>query len=353
MTFVAEQAGGAGRGDRHAHPAGRERILPAHVEIPALAPGREARDRHPLDHRERIALHQDAVLERAGLRLVGVADHVVGPGRRFRHGLPLAARRKRRPAAAHELGGQDLANDPLRADLDRPSQRGVSARSCDRRRGSRGRSGRFCRAGGASGRRTVVWIDGAIRNRRDRRLLRRPRGHDVRGGRRGERDRARRLARVQDQRGRSLFAAAQARASFPAAFALRPERMLQLGAETLRPLDPTGDVVADVGDGQGSRREREEVVERDDAVRLGGRHGQAPADIVEGARRDPAKPRLDGMERGQEEVAAGSGRVAAQQATYGPPLPRSAAPPAQAEVGGPRTESTAARSAAVGSGPWK
>ena len=89
--------------------------------------------------------------------------------------------------------------------------------------------------------------------------------------------------------------------------------MLQLGAEALRPLDPAGDVVADVGDGQGTRREREEVVERDDAVRLGGGHGQAPADIVEGTRRDPAEPGLDGVERGQEEVAAGPGRVAAQQ----------------------------------------
>ena len=89
--------------------------------------------------------------------------------------------------------------------------------------------------------------------------------------------------------------------------------MLQLGAQTLRPLDPAGDVVTHVGDGQGARREREEVVERDDSVRLGRGHGQAPADIVEGTRRDPAKPRLNGVERGQQEVAAGSGRVAAQQ----------------------------------------
>ena len=64
------------------------------------------------------------------------------------------------------------------------------------------------------------------------------------------------------------------------------------------------------------------MVERDDSVCLGGGHGQAPADIVEGTRGDPAEARLNGVERGQEEVAARSGCVAAQQGSYGPPLPR-------------------------------
>jgi hypothetical protein len=89
--------------------------------------------------------------------------------------------------------------------------------------------------------------------------------------------------------------------------------MPELGTETLPPHDPTGDVVTHVSDVQGARGEREEVVKRDDSVRLGGGHRQALADIVEGTRRDPAKARLDGVERGQKEIAAGSRLVAAQQ----------------------------------------
>jgi hypothetical protein len=78
--------------------------------------------------------------------------------------------------------------------------------------------------------------------------------------------------------------------------------MLQLGAETLGPFDPTGDVVTHVGDGRRLRREREEVIERDDSMCFGRGHSQAPTDIVEGAGRNPAETRLDGMERGQKEV---------------------------------------------------
>ncbi len=89
--------------------------------------------------------------------------------------------------------------------------------------------------------------------------------------------------------------------------------MLQLGTERSAPLIRQAMSSQTWATARGRGDEREEVVERDDAVRLGGGHGQAPADIVEGTRRDPAKPRLDGMERGQEKVAAGSGRVAAQQ----------------------------------------
>src|SRR5581483_2314300 len=54
-----------------------ERVLRADVDEALRRAGREPRDRNRLDERERILLHDDPVLERAGLRLVGVADDVV------------------------------------------------------------------------------------------------------------------------------------------------------------------------------------------------------------------------------------------------------------------------------------
>ena len=81
----------------------RERILAADVDEAVLAAGRERGDRHRLDERERIALHQHAVLERAGLGLVGVADEVVRPRRLRRAPPPTCAGRERRAAAAEQL----------------------------------------------------------------------------------------------------------------------------------------------------------------------------------------------------------------------------------------------------------
>ena len=92
-----------------------QRVLAADVEEAAARAGRERRDRHRLDDRERVALHEDAVLERAGLRLVGVADEVVRLGRLRRDGRPLAPGRERGAAAAHELERGDLGDDRLAA----------------------------------------------------------------------------------------------------------------------------------------------------------------------------------------------------------------------------------------------
>ena len=74
---VAEEAVHAGLVDGVAKPSVGQRVLAAQVEVAPLAAGREAGDRHRLDQRERVALHHDAVLERARLGLVGVADQVM------------------------------------------------------------------------------------------------------------------------------------------------------------------------------------------------------------------------------------------------------------------------------------
>ena len=55
----------------------------------------------------------------------------------------------------------------------------------------------------------------------------------------------------------------------------------------------------------------EQRVERGDAVRLGGRDGEAPADVVQGAAGDPALVLLDRLEGRQQEVAPRPGRVPA------------------------------------------
>ena len=89
------------------------------------------------------------------------------------------------------------------------------------------------------------------------------------------------------------------------------EPRLQLIADPLRAQQAAGDVVAHVGDDRGARRRRQQRVERGDAVRLGGRHGEPLRDVVEGAPADPADARRRGLERREQQVAAGPGLVAA------------------------------------------
>ena len=79
------------------------RVLAADVEIALVAPVAKARDRHGLDDGEGVALDQDAVLERARLRLVGVADQVMRLRGLRGHRGPLPPGREGRAAAAHEL----------------------------------------------------------------------------------------------------------------------------------------------------------------------------------------------------------------------------------------------------------
>ena len=87
-----------------------ERVFAADVEEALLRARGEAADGHGFDDRERIVREQHAILERAGLGLVGVAHQVVRQRRLPAHGLPLAAGRERRAATAHELRRGHLAD---------------------------------------------------------------------------------------------------------------------------------------------------------------------------------------------------------------------------------------------------
>ena len=96
-----------------------ERVLPAQVDVSALAAGRESCDGHRLDEREGIGFHEHAILESPGLRLVGVAHKIHGPIGR----VPLLARGEGRSASPNQPRGDDFPHHPI------PAQRHGSAQS--------------------------------------------------------------------------------------------------------------------------------------------------------------------------------------------------------------------------------
>ena len=120
---------------------------------PVRAPIAYAGDRHRLDERERVALHQHAVLERARLGLVGVGNEVVGArpwAATACHLRPVgnaAPPRPTRPAASRPR------RSPPTARSRRPAQRVVAAVRAGSRRARRDRRRRRARAARAQGRR--------------------------------------------------------------------------------------------------------------------------------------------------------------------------------------------------------
>ena len=105
-------------------------------------------------------------------------------------------------------------------------------------------------------------------------------------------------------------------------------------------LDATDQVDADVDLACRPLAGREQPVEGDDAVDLGGRHVEAFGDVVDRCRADPAHPVVDGVQGRQQQVTACSERPAAD------PVVRT-----RRLVGPECTRRSAARSAAVGSMP--
>ncbi len=311
-------------------PVPRERVLAAQVQVAVLAAGRVGRRSSSPRSRERILLDHDPVLERARLGLVGVADEVVRPDRLPGDGLPLAPGRERGAAAAEQLR--------------RPSPRGsrrpgpsVEARAA----APRSRRGRgSCR--GSSGsttptRRSSRSVAAApLRDRVGHHRLGQPaaRAPRRRRPRARRRDRAlgRLLARLRHQRGRRPLA--QAEAGAPSQIA-RPSPGCSPAGPTVRSSSATSSspprhmqamssqTCATTG---GARLEREQGVEARDAVGLGGRDRQPPADVVERARADPADARLHRVQRRQQQVALVAGGVAAARGVAVGLRPRRADP---------------------------
>ena len=203
---------------------------------------------------------------------------------------------------------------------------------CSRRwRGSRramsGRRRRSDRAGGiATGgggpRATIRGRAGRLEGRGD------PGGVD-----RCEREGPRRLAGDRHHRGRSAIAQSQARTTqpcdlpVPCRFPGRTDAPGQVAADRLRAGQPARDVVTDVGHDRRPRVRREERIERRDAVGLRRGDGESLADVVECRGADPADPRLDGVERRDQQGAAGPRCVAAaRRVPVDAAVPRAADP---------------------------
>ena len=122
-----------------------------------------------------------------------------------------------------------------------------------------------------------------------------------------------RFAGSQDQGGRRPFTKPQTR-TFPYANQIRSiVCFFEVFTKGLRPLDPTGNVLANMDLGGRTVFHRKHVEKSCDAISLGGRHRQAFADIIECSRRDPAKSFLYRMEGGQKLVTLGAGAIAPQK----------------------------------------
>ena len=290
---VADEAPLTRGGERGEQRPGRPRVLAPHVD-PSVRAARGVRgDRHRLDHRERIALHQHPVLERAGLGLVGVADEVVGVDRLTGDGLPLAPGRERRAAAADEPGISDLADHRRRTDRQRPAQRLVptgGAVGVEVRRVSGTDAGEQAQRPRPRG---ELRHGGGHRG-----LVLRPVAVDApahgHGGRRSQHLPARRLAGLDDERGGRPFADPEARRRVSAG------GQVGLGQPAA---GATDEVDADV-DLPGRPLDRgEQGVERGHPVDVGGRDVEPLGEVVDRPAADPADAVVDGVERRQQQVA--------------------------------------------------
>ena len=285
-------------------------VLAADVDVAALAARRVGGDRHRLDQSERVALHQHPILERARLRLVGVADEVVRPHGLVRDRLPLDAGREGCAAPALELRVLQLADHAFRAELDGAPKRRVAA------------------VGAVLVEADLVRRGGAAEQAQRRIARLRQHGHRRRPGlaagehvehgsgrRRRQRPLAGLVARIADERRRGAVALAEAGAAVPGRRAVRrelalaAEALLELRDQLVGAVAAAGDVLADVDDARRPRLDGEHRVERGDAVGVGRRDRQAAAELVEPAGADPADPLLQRPERGQQQVASRAGIV--------------------------------------------
>ena len=117
LDVGAEEAGLVRFGDRVLHALVGLPDLAVDVVVAAAAAHRVRGDRHALDQRVRVVPHDVAILERAGLAFVGVADEILVALVLLRHEAPLEARRKARAAAAAQRRPLHFADHRCRRDL--------------------------------------------------------------------------------------------------------------------------------------------------------------------------------------------------------------------------------------------
>ena len=316
-------------GQRSAEHMVRVRILTAQVDEPLVAIRCVGRDRHRLDQRERVSLHDHPVLERAGLGLVGVADQVMRACRLPCHRLPFHTCRERGAAPALKLRVLELTDDALGPELERAPQRGVTAvrTVLVEARG----------LGAADAAQQAQALVALLRHGGSwsrRRLAAGEQSEHVR--RRGRRGDAflRVVARHRQHCGRSPVALAEARAAIPGRgtvvgkLALPAEALLDLRDQILGAVAAAGEVLADVDDARGSRLHREQCIERGDTVGVCRRDRQTRTDVIEASGADPADSLLQRPQRRQQQVPATARLVTALRGVAGRPVAAVASLPA-------------------------
>ena len=250
-------------------------------------------------------LEHHPVLERPRLRLVGVADQVVRALGVARDRLPLAPGRERRPAAAQQLGVRHLAQHPVGSHLHGGAQRlpaavrpvAVDAPGIDDADARQQAQGRI-----AFLRHVRLWLLRQVAAAQQ--ALHLPVRSRSRSPSRAAPGRPRsglRRSRVSHMPRHGL--SCQTARPLPGCAPSGPTRPLELRDELLRPARDTRHVGAHVRDDRRLGLEREQRVERRDAVRLRRRDREPPADVVERAPADPADARLDGVEGREQEMA--------------------------------------------------
>ena len=101
-------------------------VFDAKVDVAFGRPNGNCGDRHSLDENERIAFHEHAVRERAGIALVRVAGDVLLIGGLIEHSLPFDAGWKGRAAASAQPGIDHFLHDRGGADPERSRQAPVT-----------------------------------------------------------------------------------------------------------------------------------------------------------------------------------------------------------------------------------
>ena len=104
---LAEIAGGVALVDRGLQPLVAQRILVAEIEVGRGGPRGVAAEDDAFEHLVRIVFHQDAIVERARLALVGVDAHVDRAGMVLGQEGPLQPGGKTGAAAAAQAAGLD------------------------------------------------------------------------------------------------------------------------------------------------------------------------------------------------------------------------------------------------------
>ena len=126
-NILAKITGGVGFSDGLVKDIQDVAVFTADVNVSALRSYRPSGNRNALDQLVRIVFHQRAVFARAGLALVGIANHVLRFRNVFRDEAPLHARRESGAAASAQIGFLHFINHLLRRHfLDRFFERSIA-----------------------------------------------------------------------------------------------------------------------------------------------------------------------------------------------------------------------------------